>query len=249
MSKFETKKIEINGRKVRYLHGGKGKPLIFLHGFPMNPKSHKPSLEILADEFTVYAPYLFDLKCSNAKDVADSLAVMAKKLGIKTSTVVGISFGGFVAGFLASSDNKKLISQLFLVDCAGVPRRASKKHMVRRFFISSAKMIAKGYFLNVIYRVRGLFSFFGHYWRRENRAIMKELDVGTHICYIFGKITAETVIVWGKRDGTFSVSNTGVLKKLIKNSKIVLVDGTHSWPYHYPRLFAEVIIKNSKQTF
>lgn len=95
--KMETKTVAINGSKVRYLYGGKGKPLLFLHGWPTAPPAYKESLEILAESFTVYAPYLFDMNCSSVKETAESVKALIRQLGVKAASVVGISFGGAAA--------------------------------------------------------------------------------------------------------------------------------------------------------
>ena len=139
---METKTIAINGNKVRYFHGGTGKPLLFLHGWPTNPQTYRHGLELLADSFTVYAPFMFDMNCSSTREIAEGVRKFCRALNIKAAAVAGISFGGGVAALL--SHDKKLVSKLVLINTAGVPRQASFARMLVNLIRSSLLMLASG---------------------------------------------------------------------------------------------------------
>ena len=96
MSQLETRHITLEGKKVRYMHGGTGKPLVFLHRWPTNPLSYKHALTLLAHRFTVYAPFMFDMNCRNISVIAASVKSFAKQLGLQKVALVGTSFGALV---------------------------------------------------------------------------------------------------------------------------------------------------------
>jgi len=91
---------------VRYLTGGDGPPLLFLHGIGMDAAtvSWRYALPALADERTVYAP---DFPGHGASDkprrtyttdyYVDVLSAFVDELGIEGAGLVGISMGGSVA--------------------------------------------------------------------------------------------------------------------------------------------------------
>jgi pimeloyl-ACP methyl ester carboxylesterase len=168
------------------------------------------------------------------------------ELNIKAAAVVGISFGGAVAALL--SHDKKLVSKLVLINTAGVPRQASFAKMFANLLKSSAFMLAHGRVEHIFYRFSAAFSFFASLRHREMRKLFSEIESSTktHICYIFQNITAKTTLVWCTKDFMFPLSNAYMLQKLIKHSKLVIVEGDHYWPFHKPKHFAETILAHVK---
>lgn len=238
---METKTIAINGNKVRYFHGGTGKPLLFLHGWPTNPLSYKHALTLLAHSFTVYAPFMFDMKCRNIPEIAASVKILMKELGLRKVAVVGISFGGLVGSALAQ--DKKLVPELVLINTAGVPRQASFAKMFVNLLKSSSFMLLQGNVEHIIHRFSASLKFFSSLRQPEIRELFRQIKASsrTHACYIFQKISVPTTIIWCTKDDVFPVSNAAVLNKMIKRSKVVIVKADHYWPYHRPEHFAKTI--------
>ncbi|MBI2141685.1 alpha/beta hydrolase [Candidatus Woesearchaeota archaeon] len=244
--KLETRQIPLNGTKVRYLYGGRGKPLLFLHGWPAQPPTYRHALELLAEHFTVYAPYMFDMKCSSIGGVAGSVRTLAKKLGITKAAVVGISFGGAVAGLI--SHDKKLVSKLVLINTAGVPRQASFAKMLANLVRSSLLMLARGKVSHFFHRYASSAAFMAGMGHSGRRKLFREIRASTktHCCYLFQKIPVETAIIWCSKDDVFPATAAEVLNKMIRNSKLAIVDGDHYWPFHKPKHFAETIVAHVK---
>lgn len=244
--KLETKRISFNGTKVRYLHGGRGKKLLFLHGWPANPLTFKRALELLANNFTIYAPFMLDTKCKSTQEIVDCVKVMMKELGLANVAVVGISFGGAIAGLL-SLDNG-LVSQLVLINPAGVPRQASLAKMHVNMIRSSTLMLLKGDFSHFFHRHASSIGFLASLRHTERKKLFKEIRASakTHACYLFQRITVPATIIWCAKDNVFPVSNAAVLQQLIKNSKLVIVKADHYWPFHEPRHFAETVLASVK---
>jgi 3-oxoadipate enol-lactonase len=97
--------IEVNGFRMAYSDSGQGRPLLFVHGYPLNRQMWQPQLDGLADVARIITvdlrghgdspaipgPYTMDL-------FAGDLVAFLDALGI-TDTVVlcGLSMGGYVA--------------------------------------------------------------------------------------------------------------------------------------------------------
>ncbi|MBI2144783.1 alpha/beta hydrolase [Candidatus Woesearchaeota archaeon] len=238
---LQRKTAIVNGCKMRYLQGGTGKTLIFLHGWPTTPHLYEASLKALAQHYTVYAPYLFDGKCGNTLCIAKCVRELTEKLGLKNVIVVGTSFGGAIAGILA---REKLVSRLVLVNPAGVPRSASFAKMLVNLLRSSGFMLLHGDLRHVANRFGASLTFFASLRRPEKRSLFREISASakTHGCHIFGNIPAKTTLIWCKDDFMFPVSHAPTLNGLIKGSNLITVEGDHYWPFHHPRKFAESVI-------
>lgn len=244
--KLETKQISLNGTKVLYLHGGAGKPLLFLHGWPANPKTYREALDLLANDFTVYAPFMFDMKCGNVSEVAACVKALMKELGLANVTVAGVSFGGAIACLLSLHNG--LVSQLVLINTAGVPRQASFAKMFVNLLRSSTRMLLHGNVSHLFHRYTSSVKFWASLRSAERKRLFKEIKVSakTHACYLFQKIQVPTIIIWCAQDNVFPASNAAVLQNLINNSKLVVVEGDHYWPFHKPKHFAETIVAHVK---
>ncbi len=244
--KLETKQIHLNGTKVRYLHGGRGKKLLFLHGWPANPRTYRKALELLANDFTVYAPFMLDMKCANVQEVSGRVKTLMKELGLANVAVVGTSFGGAIAGLLSLDDG--LVSQLVLINTAGVPRQASLAKMHVNMVRSSTLMLLKGNVDHFFHRHMSSANLLASLLHANTRNLFREVRASakTHACYLFQKITVPTTIIWCAKDNVFPVSSAAVLQQLIKNSKLVIVKADHYWPFHEPRHFAETVLASVK---
>lgn len=122
---MDSKTLATRHAPVRYLEGGKGEPLVFLHGAGgMTPDD--PILAELATRFHVYAPFLPGYgeteECGTMRDMLDfalhTWDVVAL-LGIKNPILVGHSMGGMIAAEMAALAPND-VSRLALICPAGL---------------------------------------------------------------------------------------------------------------------------------
>jgi len=98
-------KNKIHGFEMAYEDtGGNGKPLLLIHGFPLDRTLWASQVKGLADAARVIAPDLRGLgeSAMPAGDVtvdayADDLAALLDSLGVKSAVVAGLSMGGYIA--------------------------------------------------------------------------------------------------------------------------------------------------------
>lgn len=122
---MDSKTVETRHATIRYLEGGQGEPLLFLHGAGgMTPDD--PILEELSSRFHVYAPFLPGYgetqECESLRDMLDfSLHGwdVVDALGIKDPILVGHSMGGMIAAEMAALAPND-VSRLALICPAGL---------------------------------------------------------------------------------------------------------------------------------
>ena len=105
---MELKTVATPHVPVRYLEGGSGEPLVFLHGAG-GVTADDPFLAKLAENFHVYAPMLPGYgdseECNELRDMLDITLHywdVVEALGLKDAILVGHSMGGMIAAEMAA---------------------------------------------------------------------------------------------------------------------------------------------------
>ncbi|VAX40435.1 Hydrolase, alpha/beta fold family [hydrothermal vent metagenome] len=117
------KRVKIDEINLNYIDSGTGKPIVFLHGFPMNHTMWESQIEHYCHKYRVIAP---DLRGFGKSDVtpqtvtmqqfAEDLSKFLKALSISEPVILcGFSMGGYIAWQFAKQYPKAL-AQLILCD-------------------------------------------------------------------------------------------------------------------------------------
>ena len=113
--------------KAHVLKDGSGPPLLYLHG-AVGQKGWAPFLGTLAEEFTVYAPYLPGYGKSNGLEKLDDVTDLTlyqfelmDALSISKAHIVGHFFGGMIAAEMAAL-SPSYVDRLVLAAPAGTWR-------------------------------------------------------------------------------------------------------------------------------
>jgi pimeloyl-ACP methyl ester carboxylesterase len=122
---METKTVETRHAPIRYLEGGAGEALVYLHGAG-GMTADDPLLAELASRFHVYAPYLPGYgeteECATMRDMLDFALHgwdVVEALGLKNPILVGHSMGGMIAAEMAALAPND-VSRLALICPAGL---------------------------------------------------------------------------------------------------------------------------------
>lgn len=144
---FQWRDIEVGGIRIRTAIGGKGPPLLLLHGHPQMHLTWHKVAPALAERFTVVATDLRGYGDSEKPDggpehinyskramAADQVGVM-KALGFDRFRVVGHDRGGRVAHRLAL-DAPQAVEKLVVIDIAPTATMYARTNMefARRYF-------------------------------------------------------------------------------------------------------------------
>jgi len=96
--------VNINGIELAYIHQGAGKPLVLLHGYPLDHHLWDDIVPLLEDTFELIIPDLRGFGGSTTVDTpytmddfASDIAGLLDHLGIKKAAIAGHSMGGYVA--------------------------------------------------------------------------------------------------------------------------------------------------------
>jgi pimeloyl-ACP methyl ester carboxylesterase len=105
---LELKTVKAHHAPVRYIEGGSGQPLVFLHGAG-GATAADPFLNKLAEKYHVYAPLLPGYgdseECGEIRDMIDFTLHswdVVEALGLKNPILVGHSMGGMIAAEMAA---------------------------------------------------------------------------------------------------------------------------------------------------
>jgi pimeloyl-ACP methyl ester carboxylesterase len=122
---METRTVETRHAPVRYLEGGTGQPLIYLHGAG-GVTADDPLLTTLATRFRVFAPFLPGYgeseECGELRDMLDFTLHtwdVLEALDVANPVLVGHSMGGMIAAEMAAIAPHD-VSRLALICPAGL---------------------------------------------------------------------------------------------------------------------------------
>jgi pimeloyl-ACP methyl ester carboxylesterase len=233
--------------------GGSGPPLVYLHsGYGL---VWDEFLDLLARDFTVHAPEHPGTSAGLPDDARplDDLWDLTlfyyevlDKLGLESPAVVGHSFGAMVGAELAATDRGR-VSKLVLIDALGLWRddHPVKNYMVMAqpeveplFFHDRTHPARKHIFPNVedpdsVIALMWALACTGKFiWPLADKGLRKRIH----------RITAPTLIVWGKQDGLTPPVYANEFARLIPNSKTALVDrAAHMAPLEQPEAVAGLV--------
>lgn len=240
------KETIIKGIKLVYYESGFGKPLLFLHGGRLQALTHKNILLKLSKKYHVLAPDIPGYGQSstpkelwNFKDYANFFDKFLKRIKIKEIIVVGYSLGGGIAYNVALASKK--VKKLVLINSAGV-EKTSDNQLKRDFNRFIFYLFHPQYFPTflillkewVLFFLKHLVSF-GHI-----KSIRKILNNS------YGypdNLKIPTSIIWAIDDKIFPVKIAQKLHKLIKNSRLFIVNGNHDWVLYEEDKFIDYLNK------
>lgn len=219
----------LNKDGLKYVDQGKGKDVLFFHGWAMTPYSYEIIIENLSSKFRVIAPFVRSF--SNFRE--DEL-IIKSLLNKNTKTIVlGHSAGGIPAlNYSSNSDDK--IKALILIDSLGSGK--SKLVSKRNWIFNGIKLFMLP---NLISRtlIRDVLS--------QIPRLKVLLADYKFITVYKAKIKPKfpVLILWGKKDNIATIQSGYYLNSLIQGSRFKEVEGDHFWFLNNPDLLTQEINK------
>jgi pimeloyl-ACP methyl ester carboxylesterase len=253
--KIETKR----GAKVRVLEAGSGAPLVFMHGagglFPENP-----FLDRLATRYHVFAPEFPAYGESTGEELLEDMLDftlhgwdVVSALGLSKPSLMGHSMGGMIAAEMASIAPND-VAKLVLVCSAGL---WIEKSPIPDIFSFLPHEYAQYLFHD---RAQGE-ALLTAGLDLKNPEALKEFYIGnSKRMSMAGKIlfpipnrrlskrlyrlTAPTLVVWGKSDKLIPPVYADQFKKLIPHAEVSLIEQAgHMVPYEQPEAFVNAVTR------
>lgn len=240
--------IRTEGALVRCWSGGRGSPVLLLHGFGGDARWQWSDLvAALSRSHTVIAPDLvwFGGSVSSRRRYslayqADVIAGVLRKLDIERTAVVGSSYGGFVALQLAR-DRPALVDRLVLIDSPGPELTPARiETLARRYGVREISDLfvprspeAVGRLIKASYAdppptpaflLRQIYDRLYGVHERERRALLR--DLGTELAQLRRPVTAvPTLVVWGRQDAIFELQlGRRLVARLGRCGQLVVID-------------------------
>lgn len=134
----ELKEIELPDGPLSYRQSGQGSPMMLIHGWGGSSRHWYSTMNELDTEWTMYAPDMPGFGQSpplqgraSIREIAETLIAFADALNLEQFVVVGHSFGGGVATWLAAHWPERV--QRVVITALGAPR----SFLERLFFVQS----------------------------------------------------------------------------------------------------------------
>lgn len=243
--------VEVDGCKTHLRRGGRGEPLLFLHGANGAPVV-LPFMEKLAQRFDVLVPEHPGYGKSdepewleNIHDIAYFYLDFLKQLNLKNVTVVGSSMGGWIAMEMAVRDTSRLKS-LVLSSPAGIAApgvRAADiflmapEEMVRNLFVDqklAEARLAQPEDIDVSLKNRHTTARLAWEPRLHDPYLPKWLH----------RIEVPMKILWGRQDRILPVAFVDVYRKLLPKAEISILENCGHLPHaEKPDEFVEIICR------
>jgi pimeloyl-ACP methyl ester carboxylesterase len=244
-SQFTRNRINLGGLNVAYLKGGRGAPLVYLHGLSASNRweSHHLALAITNLVYAVQLPGWVEgsipAVIESAHDYARFIFALLDALGLDRVDLVGHSFGGWIALYLAAEYPSR-VNRLVLADAMGldVPEAPAadlaamdQDSFLRAAFVETGRVLVPGDFGGAIEDVR-LGQEFETQWR--SRELILGLTRGrladSELTAKLPSITAEALIVWGHDDRLVPYQHGELLARMIPRARLRLIDGAGHTP-------------------
>jgi len=236
---------------------GKGMPIVLIHGFLGSSEMWRPQIDFFKNFFRVITPDIPGFGKSNKakshkniQSIAQFLLDSLKEKKINKFCLLGHSMGGMIAQEMVKMHASKIL-KLILYSTGPIgemPGRfetieQSRENLKKIGLESTIKRIAKTWFVK---------EENAKYFNLCIQVGKKSALVAAHNALIaFQKwngadnlqnIKNETLIVWGEKDKSYNLKQIQILKKNIKNSKLIIFkDCAHNVHLEKPDKFNQTV--------
>ncbi len=237
---FVEKVVDADGFSLRYLERGVGEPLIMLHGG--GGIEFNPGHDLLSEQFRVIALEMpgfgveVNTRTQSLAELADTVAAFADAIGLDTFRLLGTSFGGSTALWVAVRHPSRVSYLVLEVPASfrvGSPKpsdlspeqfmTAFHAHPERKFWLKPPAHEAMGQRMALMDRIIG-----------------PEYD--DNLAEKLTDMMVPTLVLFGTRDGLFGTNNGQTYARLIPQCSFQIVyDAAHDLSGDRPESFAETV--------
>lgn len=237
-------RIEVAGIAVETLIAGNGPPLLFLHGGDYVAQN-RPFLDLLARRFRVVMPRPPGFGNTprpawfrTVDDLAYLCLDLLDRLDLREATLVGASFGGWVALELAIRSEARL-ARLALIDTLGVKFGGREERDIADFYALPADEVLRRQFANPArtlpdYASLGDAELLAAARDREAMVLYgwKPFMHNPALVHWLHRITIPSLVLWGEEDGIVAPSYGERLAAALPDARFATIAGAA----HHPQI-------------
>lgn len=230
--------------RIHALHTGSGRALVLLHGLSGSARWWRHNVPALAEYFRTHTPDLVGFGQSRSWAAQPSIPEMADLLtqwlelnGIERTHLIGHSMGGQIALHIASQWPQR-IDRLVLVSSAGIPRQLSLTAATRFLAeIVPPRRWGRPTFLPTVA---------ADALRAGPRSLLSSasLLLRDDVRPILPRISAPTLLVWGRLDPLTPLAHGEYLHTHIEGSQLLVFDHAAHMPMvDEPERFNQEVVR------
>lgn len=228
--------INIDGLGIEYSDTGSGIPVLLLHGWGSSNSVYAGIISALGNRCRLVAPNFpgcggSDIMSSpwTLGDYCDFVLKFIKAVGLENPILIGHSHGGRVVLKLTA---EKMLSppKIVLLDSAGlIPVKSLKQRLRAKSFKAIKRIltlpVVKNHSEPLLETARK------HYGSADYNAAPEVLRktlvslVNTDIRDILPRISCPALLIWGDRDTATPLSDAEIIKSLIPDSGLCVLEG------------------------
>lgn len=242
--------IQVGEHRIVYSEGGKGEPVLLLHGFGASADNWNQFAVRLTRKYRVIAPDLpgwgqstrVETESYGYSKQIERLQQFVTQLGLKRFHLVGHSMGGFLASAYAARYPEQVIT-LGLIAPHGIAEpqaselaqsvAAGDNWLVARSVPEFERLLDK-VFAKRPYLPKPVFRMLAQHAIRnsaKSAKIFAEMQANDPpLLERLAQIKAPALIIWGEQDRVLHVSCAEVFRQSIHNSELLVLPGSGHMP-------------------
>lgn len=255
-SEWREERMSIAGINLQVFHGGRGDPLLVLHGAGGNPgwlRFHTA----LAERFHVYAPSHPGFGTSDRPDWLERVGDLAyvyrwfiETLGLAPVSILGFSMGGWLAAEMAAMYPAG-IRRMVLVGAAGL--KPPQGEIADIFLASPAEVLQMQFYdakqapeYDQLYgKEPTLEQQQQAMWNREMAALLtwKPYMYNPKLPHLLAQVRVPTLVVWGRQDAIVPLNCGELYQRAIPGARLAVLERCgHSPQVEKPQEFLDTLV-------
>jgi pimeloyl-ACP methyl ester carboxylesterase len=246
-SVFTRNRVTVGEYEIQYLRGGRGRPLVYLHGLGGGGRWESYHMA-LANDTLAYAPQLPGWQeysppesVRSVSDYADIVLQFLDAIEVDRIVLAGHSIGAWIA-LRVALEHPDRIERLILADSLGVQTPdapavdlgALDQEAFGKLLLARLGTIATAnpYGFGAEFTNARTSPEFERQWK--GRGLVAALVRGSYtdpkLMSGLDRVGAETLVVWGDRDGIAPVTHARLLRDSIPNARLVFIEDAGHLP-------------------